>query len=75
MYLSHFNKIADNEWIHTDLMCCSQLSNFVEVNSLHILGSKRTKGISLLGEKAGSGRDKSCFYEALKNHKQTNVYL
>lgn len=51
MYLSLFNTIADNEWIHVGLMSCSQLSNFVEVNSLHILALKEKKGIPLLGKR------------------------
>lgn len=61
MYLSLFNTIADTEWIQVGLMSCSQLSNFVEVNSLHILALKEKKGIPLLREKAGSGSDTSCF--------------
>lgn len=50
MYLSLFIKIAANEWIHIDLMCCSQLSNFVEVDSHPYFCIKRKKGYHCLGK-------------------------
>lgn len=58
---SLFATIADNEWIHVGLLSSSQLSHFIEVDSLNILAKK--KRIPLLREKAGSGSDKSCFFE------------
>lgn len=38
---SLFATIADNEWIHVGLLSSSQLSHFIEVDSLNILAKKK----------------------------------